>query len=217
MSTEHDITILMAVNKSVEDSEKAKELLDNQAKLIDFLNPKTVLVDSIKGYDDYSDFCMSRLAACFDTEFVLTIQFDGKIINPAAWSDAFFKYDYIGAPWHKYAWMSQFYTNTGKNPNNADLYVGNGGFSLRSKTLCEAVSEFSGLRGKKHEDSFICRYMRDQLEARGLKFAPHSVASAFSVENDVYSGQFGAHKKVFDSTGKEIYIRDLDSYPGFLG
>ena len=31
------------------------------------------------------------------TDFVLTIQHDGFILNPDAWRDDFFDYDYIGA------------------------------------------------------------------------------------------------------------------------
>lgn len=210
MKNDHSITILLAINRNVEDRVKAERLLARQAGLVEFLRPKTVLVDFIKNYDDYSDFCMRRLASSFDTEFVLVVQFDGKIINPKAWNDSFFMYDYIGAPWKEYEWMSGYYKSVGKDPKNKDLYVGNGGFSLRSKKFCEAAADLSDLRGKKHEDSFLCRYMRDGIESRGLKFAPYSVAAAFSVEHDVYSGQFGAHKRVIDKNGTEIYIKDFD-------
>ena len=56
------------------------------------------MVDDCESYADYNKRCVSELNNYFDTDFCLIVQFDGKIINPSAWTNDFFNYDYIGAP-----------------------------------------------------------------------------------------------------------------------
>jgi hypothetical protein len=94
--------------------------------------------------------------------------------------------------------------------------VGNGGFSLRSKRFCEAtarVAEYKLALDPAYrfapEDQLICNGpgwdakpdpdFNARLLRRGMKFAPVTVASAFSWErhdNDpAYAGQFGFHGK----------------------
>ena len=46
------------------------------------------------------------------------------------------------------------------------------------------------------EDAFICRLLKPYFEKEGIVFATQEVASKFSVENTLYSGQFGFHGKV---------------------
>ena len=48
---------------------------------------------------DYARYMIYHLTEHVDTKFVLTIQHDGFILNPSAWRDDFFDYDYVGAPW----------------------------------------------------------------------------------------------------------------------
>jgi hypothetical protein len=81
------------------------------------------------------------------------------------WSDDFYRFDYIGAPW----W--------GGKPS-----VGNGGFSLRSKKLLRALEDLNFIEGIP-EDVLICTHYRSILERKyQIKFAPVEVAERFSFE-----------------------------------
>ncbi len=42
-------------------------------------------------------FVIKELHAYVDTDFALLVQWDGFVVNAAAWSDEFLAYDYIGA------------------------------------------------------------------------------------------------------------------------
>src|SRR6266850_1256662 len=65
---------------------------------------------------DAQHFLWFNVPQYVKTSHILTIQWDGWVINPHLWNDDWLQYDYIGAPWD-------------------DGCVGNGGFSLRSKRL----------------------------------------------------------------------------------
>lgn len=147
-------------------------------------------VDGKKGY---SEFMINHLHAHFDTSHVLIIQHDGYVVNPTAWDNSWLGYDYIGATW--------FYKD--------GMNVGNGGFSLRSKKLCELIAE-RGVVDCHPEDHVICRDHRKWLESFGIKFAPEEVANKFSIEAygvsflpgaNKYNGQFGFHGHRIDWTG----------------
>lgn len=208
MTRRPSLTILLAANPTVDDLEKARKLLDDQAETVSFLNPRTKLIDNIASFNDYSRFCVLDLASCFDTDFVLIVQLDGKILNPNAWCDEFLDYDYVGAPWQEYGWLRKKLEDMGQNKDDLDFRVGNGGFSLRSRKLCEAVKKHSDIWVSENEDTFISLTLRDCLEHEGMKFAPYEVAKRFSVERDVYENQFGAHKWIFKG-GKQISIKSL--------
>ena len=110
--------------------------------------------DLDSSYSSYNFFIVNRLSDHIKTDYVLTIQKDGFIINSSSWSDENFNYDYIGAPWF--------------NPVNQNhLRVGNGGFSLRSKKLLEACKKISkdiDPQSIGNEDVFICHKSKDILE-----------------------------------------------------
>lgn len=134
------------------------------------------------GREGYSRFCIDRMHEFINTSHVLVINDDGYVQNWEAWDSSWLEYDYIGAKW-------------GYDKNN----VGNGGFSLRSKRLMEAVSMMN-VEVKHPEDDVICRALRPRLEALGMKFAPDDVADKFSVEGwfnpghtIAYNGSFGFH------------------------
>ncbi len=111
---------------------------------------------------------LSDLRNAFDTDFCLYVQHDGWILNPHLWTDDFLSWDYIGAPWPR-RWCR--------------LRVGNSGFSLRSRVLCEASAAIAPSYRDQGYDVFVCRVMHSQLVERGIKFAPLSVAAAFSWEH----------------------------------
>ena len=142
---------------------------------------KSVLTPPLSGRADYSRFVMKDLLAHIRTPHVLLIQWDGYITTPANWSEDFLDYDYMGARWGFH-----------KDAHN----VGNGGFSLRSRKLLEALQD-PEINRFEPEDEMICRHYRPLLESRyGIRFAPPEVADRFSFETtypNPASMPFGFH------------------------
>lgn len=159
---------------------------------------------SVSSMKDYSKFMIYHLNEYINTDFVITIQHDGFIINPDAWRDEFLNYDYIGAPW---PWREQGFVT----PFGEHISVGNGGFSLRSKKLLElpskvevpfdvvAMNDFYKMFGSVNwnEDGNICVHNRHIFEENECKFAPVEVAKYFSYESPLNINQgiipFGYH------------------------
>ena len=129
---------------------------------------ETIQIPALNSRDAYSAFVLHTLAEYIDTDFALLIQWDGYIINAAAWRDEFLRHDYIGAVWGTY---------------NDAFRVGNGGFSLRSKKLLLATRRIALEGEAQNEDDLICRKYRPMLESEfGIRFAPENVAEQFSFE-----------------------------------
>jgi hypothetical protein len=118
-------------------------------------------------------------------------------------SDFVGKYDYIGAPWVHH---TTYY----------DLYpykycIGNGGFSLRSKRLCEIASHIyrKWFRYVPYwwyilgDDTFYCKTLRFWFRnaVRGMKWPTLEEAARFSIEgNDEFipsAMPLGFHAKGF--------------------
>jgi hypothetical protein len=137
---------------------------------------------------------MKGLLPYIDTEYVLLVQWDGYVVNPAVWSDQFLLFDYVGARWPVSFGVP------------AEFAVGNGGFSLRSRTLLEALQDPRIVfppAGKysletHSEDFAICLNHRRYLEREhGISFAPAEVADRFSFEHvDPTGPTFGFHGQV---------------------
>jgi hypothetical protein len=145
----------------------------------DFPDLRVEYIPPLQSHAEYSHFVAKTLVAHIHTSHVLLVQWDGYIINPSAWTDEFLQYDYIGATWgfHK------------------DVYrVGNGGFSLRSKRLLEALRD-PEIVETHPEDVAICRQYRPLLEQRyGIRFAPEAIAERFSFESTTPADMpFGFH------------------------
>lgn len=137
-------------------------------------------IPPLQSHAEYSHFVAKTLVAHIRTSHVLLVQWDGYVINPSAWTDEFLQYDYIGATW-------------GFLPRDA-YRVGNGGFSLRSKRLLEALQDLEIIETHP-EDVAICRQYRPLLEQRyGIRFAPEAVAERFSFESTTPpNASFGFH------------------------
>lgn len=129
--------------------------------------------------DAYSELMVKGLAAHVETAHALVVQWDGYVVNPGAWSDEFLAFDYIGAPW--------FWAPEGAR-------VGNGGFSLRSRRLLEALAD-PAIVVEGNEDVTICTTHRSLLETRhAIRFAPEDLAARFSFEASYPIGRpFGFH------------------------
>jgi glycosyltransferase involved in cell wall biosynthesis len=148
---------------------------------VQLLGPNNI---DISNKEEYNRFIIKDLYKYVSTPYMLIIQGDGYVLNYEAWSNHFFKHDYIGATW---------VYKDGMN-------VGNGGFSLRSTGLMAYVSAHA--TEYYPEDHVICRLMRPELEKIGYRFAPEEVANRFSIEAystdklegaNKYTGQFGFH------------------------
>lgn len=79
--------------------------------------------------------CNSRLFNRFATDYVLTVQDDGFPLRSGL-EDFVGKYDFIGAPWRQRNWLG---VSAGWVYKTWPM---NGGFTLRSKKFCRAVSEY---------------------------------------------------------------------------
>jgi len=120
---------------------------------------------------DYNYAALKLLPHVATEEFNLIVHWDGYAVNPNAWTTEFYSYDYIGARWN-------------------DGVVGNGGFSLRSRALMDALLDANidhtmrmpnGLVTP--EDMLIGRTIRNNLESKyNMKFAPGDLANRFSIE-----------------------------------
>jgi tetratricopeptide (TPR) repeat protein len=125
-----------------------------------------VTISTIERVEDYSRIIMRDLVAHIRTSHVLIVQWDGYVVDSRMWDPGFLSFDYIGAVW-------PFHDD--------DHRVGNGGFSLRSRRLMEALGS-PGFPPRHPEDDAICRIYRPALEARGFRFADEATAERFSVE-----------------------------------
>lgn len=75
----------------------------------------------------------SRLYERFSTPYVLIIQSDGYPLRRGL-GDFVGRYDFIGAPYVGLSWWKQTLANC------ANYHMQNGGFSLRSRAICEAAA-----------------------------------------------------------------------------
>lgn len=133
-------------------------------------------IDSVA---DYSRFMLQGLAPHLHTSHLLVVQWDGFVLDPAAWDPAFLQVDYIGAPWHDMP---------------GERAVGNGGFSLRSRRLLQALQD-PALPPAHPEDLCICHTHRAALEqGHGIRFASREMAARFAYERTEPAGPtFGFH------------------------
>lgn len=132
-------------------------------------------IEDISSVAEYSRLMVKQLGDSFSGSHVLVVQWDGFLTDARQWDPRFLDYDYIGAPWK-------------------DGSVGNGGFSLRSRRLVDALRTMD--TPETHpEDHCICHRYRGELETRfGIRFAPPELARRFSWEAiDPGHPTFGLH------------------------
>jgi Protein of unknown function (DUF5672) len=140
-------------------------------------------IPPLRSSDDYSRFCLQELAKRIASKFVLVVQWDGYVVDPKAWTNEFLRYDYIGAPGFSSA-----------KGGEKVWVVGNGGFSLRSRRLLDAVSKLPAIMGIA-EDRLICEVFRDTIVREdGVRFAPEALADRFCFfQRDPRGATFGFH------------------------
>ena len=140
---------------------------------------EVVRIRRLDSRDAYSRFMLKELATHVRTPHALVIQWDGYVVNPEAWDPAFLGCDYLGAKW---SW------------HDDGMRVGNGGFSLRSKRLLDALAD-PRIELVEAEDTTICRTHRALLEREhGIVFGDEALADRFSYEAAYPIGRpFGFH------------------------
>ncbi len=116
----------------------------------------------------WSRFSWFGVPPLLETSYSLAIQWDSWIVDPEAWRDEFYNYDFIGSPWD---W----------HPTRK---VGNGGFSLRSTRLMKFVRDNRDVFPctTDLDDDLLCRTYRSKLEECGFIWAPVPVARDFAFE-----------------------------------
>lgn len=166
------------------------------------------LTDDITFYQipklDYSNanrFRFDELYKYIETDYYLSIQTDGFVINPHMWTDEFLEYDYIGAPWPSLPW-------------NRLNRVGNGGFRLESKKLLHLCANI--MWDGQHDDVLITNTYKDYFESRGCKFPSIELAARFSLEHKISEAEynlnncFGFHGKLTEDSRK--YVEMIKQY-----
>lgn len=138
---------------------------------------RRVPIPPIANVRDYSRFMIRHLGDHFTGSHALVVQWDGFVVHPECWDARFLEYDYIGAPWRALGNV-----------------MGNGGFSLRSRRLAQALRRLE-VPQMHPEDYQICVNHRAELESRfGIRFAPTEIAERFSWEAGEMPGPtFGLH------------------------
>lgn len=138
-------------------------------------------IDEMKDIDSFNYNMVYNLGDYINTDFVLLVHYDGFVVHPEMWQDAFLDYDYIGSPWPLPKVEGTFLDKSGNL-----CRVGNS-VSIRSKRLLDFPKK-AGIPwetddGCMHEDGFLCIYIKDQLEAAGMRIAPLELAAQFGHEH----------------------------------
>jgi hypothetical protein len=121
-----------------------------------------------------------------DTEFALCIHEDGFPIDLSLWTDEFFDYDYIGAPWA---------AGNEWGPKTVGL-VGNGGFFMQSNRFMRKCLEMppNEWEHKTPSDVLVCVRMRNWFLSQGMRFASFELGARFSTEQThKQTRSFGFH------------------------
>jgi len=170
---------------------------DNLVDKIEFIQiPKLT-------HDGFSQFCIEELTKYVNTDYALSINDDGFIINPHLWRDKFLEYDYIGAPWAPGSpWCSR-------------NRVGNGGFVLKSKKFMDLSANIIYSGG--HDDVIVTNTYYDYFTSNGCKYAPIELAMKFALESEIpeceydLNNCFGFHGKgqaaIFGGKGQQFADR----------
>jgi len=146
--------------------------------------------------DEYNKITLKLVPHIAVEDYNLIIHADGFAVNRESWDPQFYEYDYIGARW----------------PNGG---VGNGGFTLRSRKLYDALLDIDVAYATQQfpqdiidnteffvldyyndkvipEDNIICKLYRPKLEQEyGIKFADGDIVDKFSIEHNMSSPWLG--------------------------
>ena len=197
-----NLTVL-ALKKSMQECQFADAILFSDQEISDS-EIRLTKIGKLNSKDAYSKFILKELNQYIQTPFALIIQWDGYVITPTAWKNSFLNFDYIGAKW---PWRDDA------------ISVGNGGFSLRSKKLLDAMASTNfPFLDAINEDNQICINYRNRLiEEHSIKIAPEAIADEFSYErSDPNQQTFGFHGlfNMWRYTADEEMVEIVNQLPG---
>lgn len=128
--------------------------------------------------------CIQRLHRRFTTDYVLIVQEDGFPIRGGL-EEHVGRWDFIGAPYVRDTWSRRLACGA------LNCWVSNGGFSLRSKRVCEFASQLWDRRFGRlprcrasSEDIYYTETLplRSRLYRRSVRIADNRSAAAFSYD-----------------------------------
>lgn len=137
--------------------------------------------------DSMSADCNSRLHSRFSTPYCLVVQDDGFPLRDAL-SDFIGKYDFVGAPYVRISWWRNIASRI------IGLHTSNGGFSLRSRRICQAAADlwqrkYARLHPSRLtiDDLYYTQTLplRNPLFRLRFRIAPNTVAIRFSFDSIV--------------------------------
>ena len=177
-------TTLVIVDTVEERRDYIKNLLDKLQTKISFHDVivfsdkplpdyKTIYIPTINTLHEYSLVCYDVIPPQVKSDYSMWIQWDGHPLNIDNWTDEFYKYDYIGAPW---PWKAGNYRDGGSS--------GNGGFSFRTKKFTDLMTTLPrwGKMEWAHEDGTVCDIARKKFLSEGCQYAPYEIMGKFSFE-----------------------------------
>ena len=185
-----------AIDKCLSGTQFAKVVLITNVDRVSNKRPDIEYVQAppIKTTKDYSELLLTGLDRYVEGSHVLVIQWDSFVIHPKLWTSSFLTYDYIGAVW----------------PHHPTTAVGNGGFSLRSVKLLQAMKK-PGFLKKHPEDYCICVDNKEFLKQEcDIRIAPTGVAEQFAVERSPWHPAFGFHG--FFNFGRVLNDAELGAF-----
>jgi len=132
-------------------------------------------------WQSYNIFLNRVIPMYIQSEFAMSVHYDGFPIDESLWRSEFLDWDYIGATWN-------------------DGVVGNGGFCIESRKLLELKPAMPMDRSdfETPSDRLVCGVRRAWLEERGVRFAPPDLALQFSTE------QVGGENPSFGFHGRAV-------------
>jgi hypothetical protein len=165
-------------------------------KNLSYSDIEVIKIDGLASLKDYNIFCIKEMYKYIDSEYCLFVQPDGFVVNPYLWTDFFYNYDYIGAPWGEH--LTKDVLQKTNMQGDVKNIVGNGGFSLRSKKLLIETSKIDYKNPELEEDVIISVLHRKDLKQAGIKYAPVQIAQQFSLESyinekSILGNSFGFH------------------------
>jgi len=191
VDTRNPALALWALQRCMAQARFADVLLFTRSQQVPAPPPGVRVIDvQVDDVDAYSRFMLRGLAPHVHTSHLLVAQWDGFVRDASRWDAAFLAHDYIGAPWPE--------------PRSGQS-VGNGGFSLRSRRLLQALLD-PDVAITHPEDESICVVNRELLATRhGMRIAALEVARRFSYERvEPAQPTFGFH-------GLFNFLRELSS------
>ena len=139
-------------------------------------------------YMMYSVFMMHSLYAFIETDYCLTVQDDGWVLNGKNFKPEYYEYDYIGGACHAAKVGNQLMLRCTWHDQHPRVLVQNGGFSLRSKRFLEAPNKYGIVHSQANdihlwnEDVQLSCLKRHLFAEVGMKYASEKTVRDFSLE-----------------------------------